>query len=272
VPGDYAVIYNINSVYSQGVRGDGVIIAVVARSDIDVGDFFDFRNAFGLSSGDLILTADGPDPGILNVDEQAEATLDVSWSGAIAPNAAVNFVVSASTNTTDGVDLSELYIIDNNAGDVMTESFGACEAAFIRAQATAISELAEQAAAQGITYMVSSGDTGSAGCDNLGETRATGPISVNMLGSTPFNIAVGGTIFNEHGQDSTYWNSSNSSTDLHSAKSYIPENAWNETCSRMPAVPATSRSWRRWRQRFLWQASLAVRRYGNSQRQCTRST
>lgn len=231
VPGDYAVIYNVNPVYSQGIRGDGVVIAVVARSDIDVGDFFDFRSAFGLSSGFLMINANGPDPGILSIDEQAEATLDVSWSGAIAPNAAVNLVISASTNTTDGVDLSELYIIDNNAGDVMTESFGACEAAFTSTQAFEISQLAEQAAAQGITYMVSSGDTGSAGCDNLGETQATGPLSVNMLASTPFTIAVGGTMFNEHGQPGTYWNSTNNPTDLHSAKSYIPENAWNETCT-----------------------------------------
>jgi hypothetical protein len=238
VPGDYAVIYNINPVYSQGIRGDGVIIAVVARSDIDVGDFFDFRNAFGLSSGFLMINANGPDPGILSFDEQAEATLDVSWSGAIAPNAAVNLIISASTNTTDGVDLSELYIIDNNAGDVMTESFGACEAAFTSTEAIEISQLAEQAAAQGITYMVSSGDTGSAGCDNLGETRATGPFSVNMLASPPFTVAVGGTMFNEHGQPGTYWNSTNNPADLHSAKSYIPENAWNETCtSGCPPFP-----------------------------------
>lgn len=238
VPGDYAVIYNINPVYSQGIRGDGVVIAVVARSDIDAGDFFDFRNAFGLSSGTLLINANGPDPGILSIDEQAEATLDVSWSGAIAPNAAVNLIISASTNTTDGVDLSELYIIDNNAGDVMTESFGACEAFFTSTEAISISQLAEQAAAQGITYMVSSGDTGSAGCDDLSETRATGPLSVNMLASPPFTVAVGGTMFNEHGQPGTYWSSTNNPADLHSAKSYIPENAWNETCtSGCPQFP-----------------------------------
>jgi len=83
------------------------------------------------------------------VADQVEATLDVTWSGAIATNATINFVISASTNTTDGVDLSELYIIDNNLTDVMTESFGACEAAFTQSQATTIAQLAEQAAAEG---------------------------------------------------------------------------------------------------------------------------
>ncbi|PYV96250.1 MAG: hypothetical protein DMG89_18325 [Acidobacteria bacterium] len=231
VPGDYAVIYNINPLYVQGIRGAGVSVGVVGRSQIDVNDVSDFQSAFNVPANFPIITVNGPDPGFFSLGEQVEATLDVTWSGAIATNATINFVVSASTNTTDGVDLSELYIIDNNLTDVMTESFGACEAAFTQSQATAIAQLAEQAAAEGITYMVSSGDTGSAGCDNLGETRAKGPLSVNMLASSPFNVAVGGTMFNEHGQDATYWSSTNDDIDLHSARSYIPEKVWNETCT-----------------------------------------
>ena len=66
--------------------------------------------------------------------------------------------------------------------------------------------------------MAATGDTGAAGCDNLGETLATGPVSVSVLASTPFTVAVGGTMFNENGHDSTYWNASNSYT-LGSAKS-----------------------------------------------------
>src|SRR5207248_3976584 len=107
-----------------------------------------------------------PDPGDLGGGEEAEATLDASWSGAVAPQAEVDFVLSSSTTTTDGVDLSELYIVDNNVAPVMTESFGSCEAFASPAEAQGLSMLAEQAAAQGITYMVSSGDSGAAGCDN----------------------------------------------------------------------------------------------------------
>ena len=229
VPGDYAVIYNINPVYSHGIHGEGTTIAVVGRTNFDQTDVFEFRSLFAAGFGPLNITLNGPDPGIVSFGEQVEATLDVTWSGAIAQGATVNFVLSASTNATDGVDLSELYIVDNNAGDVMTESFGQCELAFSSAQALGISQLAEQAAAEGITYMVSTGDTGASGCDDLGESVGGGLIYANMLSATPFNVAVGGTLFNEHGQSSLYWNSTNSS-DFHSAKSYIPENAWNETC------------------------------------------
>lgn len=177
------------------------------------------------------MVLDGPDPGDLGGSEEVEAVLDTSWSGAVAPGAFVSLVVSASTEATDGIDLSELYIIDNNLGAIMTESFGICEANATSAQAHAVSQLAEQAAAQGITYIVSTGDTGSAGCDNLGETQATGPVSVNLLAATPFNVAVGGTEFNEHGDDSLYWSTTNSQGSGTSALSYIPESVWNESCS-----------------------------------------
>lgn len=229
-PDDYATIYNINPVYQAGIDGTGTTIAVVGRSNFDNRDVSDFRNQLDLSSNLPEVILDGPDPGNLGGNEEAEAILDTTWAGAIARNAAVKFVLSASTSTTDGIILSELYIIDNNVGDVMTESFGGCEAATTTTEAAGFEALAEEAAAQGMTYVVSTGDTGAAGCDNLGETQAAGPVSVSVLASTPFTVAVGGTMFNENGHNSTYWNSTNSSS-LASAKSYIPENVWNETCT-----------------------------------------
>jgi subtilase family serine protease len=230
-PDDYRVIYNsMNSPFS----GLGVTIAVVGRSNLFNGgqDVSDFRNVFGVAGGGngLTIILNGPDPGDIGDGDELEATLDASWSGALAPSANIDFVVSGSTNTTDGIDLSELYIIENNLGAIMTESFGICEANVTPGDAQGISLLAEQAAAQGITYMVSAGDTGAAGCDNLGETTAVGGISINVLASNPFTVAMGGTLFNEHGQDATYWGTTNGSA-LGSALAYIPEDAWNETCT-----------------------------------------
>jgi hypothetical protein len=229
-PADYATIYNINPLYSGGVAGTGVTIGVVARSDLynAAEDVSDFRNVFGCC-GYPNRIYNGPDPGDLGGGEEFEATLDATWPNSVAPQASVNFVISATTNTTDGVDLSELYIIDNNLADIMTESFGSCEAASTDAEAQGIATLAEQAAAQGITYMVSTGDSGAEGCDNPNvETVATGPVSVNLLASTPYNVAVGGTIFNENGQ-TKYW-STTEGNGYESAVSYIPENVWNESC------------------------------------------
>jgi hypothetical protein len=256
-PGDYAVIYGINPVYLAGIQGNNVTIAVVGRSDIDLSDVQMFRAIFSLPSASLQIIPNGPDPGDLGGNEEAEAVLDTTWSGAVAQGASVDLVTSASTDTTDGVDLSELYIVDNNLGDIMTESFGVCEAAVTSAQLTGFSSLAEQAAAQGITYMVSSGDTGSAGCDNLGETTAAGPVSVSALASTPFNVAVGGTIFNENGHDSTYWSAS-TSTPVTVLK-YIPENVWNESCASCtnPSIAASGGGASSVVHKASWQSGLS---------------
>jgi subtilase family serine protease len=159
--------------------------------------------------------------------EEAEATLDSTWPGAIAPTAQVALVVSATTNTADGIDLSEIYIIENNFADVMTESFSACELYATDSQLAGASAMAEQAAAQGITYFVSTGDDGAEGCDDPNVAPATNPISVNYLASTAFNVAVGGTMFNEGGNPSKYWTSTTPISET--ALSYIPEDTWNDS-------------------------------------------
>jgi hypothetical protein len=228
-PYDFATIYN-SPAFNVGINGSGVTIAVVGRTNIFNGgeDLYDFDSTvFGCCGPNFQIVLNGPDPGNLGGGEEAEATLDMTWSGAAAPGATEKLVVSATTNTTDGVDLSEVYIIENNLGGIMTESFGSCEATTTDAEG--ISSLAEQAAAQGITYFLSTGDSGAAGCDNPNtELTASGPVSVNALASTNFNVAVGGTMFNENGADSLYWDTTN--TNNASALSYIPENVWNESC------------------------------------------
>jgi Pro-kumamolisin, activation domain/Bacterial Ig-like domain (group 3) len=233
-PADYSKIYNISPLYT-GIgsgSGNGILIGVVGRSNLFQGgsDVNSFVNVFQFPSPTFSVLLNGPDPGDLGGEEEAEATLDSTWSAAIAPpNAFVNLVVSASTNTTDGVDLSELFLIDHNQWEVITESFGGCEANVTAAEATGTSQLAEEAAAQGITYVVSSDDSGAEGCDSP-TSVAKGPLSVNVLASTPFTVAVGGTTFDENGSNLTYWSASNG-TGFESALSYIPEDVWNESCS-----------------------------------------
>jgi len=236
-PADYATIYNINPVYTgpPAITGSGRTIGVIARSDLfgSGSDIPNFDTVFNLSpTGSVTTIHDGADPGDIGGGEEAEATLDASWASALAPGANVYFVVSAITDTTDGVYLSELYIVDNNLADIMTESFGGCEAANT-AEAQGVATLAEQAAAQGISYFVASGDAGAEGCDSPDfETVATGPISVTLQAATPFDVAVGGTMFNENGDDSKYWNTKNNSSTFESALSYIPEDVWNESCTQ----------------------------------------
>jgi subtilase family serine protease len=59
--------------------------------------------------------------------------------------------------------------------------------------------------------------------------------AVSGLASTPYNVAVGGTEFNDTASPATYWNASNG-TGVASAKGYIPEVAWNESSYTTPGA------------------------------------
>jgi hypothetical protein len=139
-------------------------------------------------------------------------------------------VPSASTSSTAGIDLSALYVIENNLAPTVSESFGECELFLGTAGNIFESSIREQAAAQGITFINSSGDEGSARCDEFRGTTpqpATHGLAVSGLASTPFEVAVGGTDFLNFGPN---WAANN---DIHhaSALGYIPESTWNSTCT-----------------------------------------
>src|SRR5579872_3314943 len=230
-PADFATIYNLNPAYQQGIVGSGQSIAIVARSNINLSDVIQFRSFFGLPANNPQIIINGTDPGIWNSGEETEADLDVEWVGAAARGAAIKFVVSKSTNSTDGTYLSAQYIVSHDIAPIVTMSFGLCEASLGSSANAFISSLWQQAAAEGITVFVSAGDSGAAGCDSPSTTRATHGRAVNGLCSTPYSICVGGTEFNDTAHPSLYWSSKNAGSTESSALSYIPETTWNESGS-----------------------------------------
>lgn len=229
-PGDFATVYDVAPLYSSGIDGTGQTLAIVGRTNIQMSDVQTFRSLFGLASNNPTVVVNGTNPGIISMDEEAEADLDVEWSGAVAPHAAVKLVVSASTSSTDGVDLSAQYIVSHNLAAVMSTSFGSCEASMGTSERAFYSNLWQQAAAQGITAMIASGDSGAAGCDSASESKATDGPAVNGLCSSAYSVCVGGSELNESGNTGLYWSSGNSAS-YGSALSYIPEVAWNESGS-----------------------------------------
>lgn len=247
-PADFATIYNTSPLLQAGNNGAGQTIAIVGRSNVHLQDITDFRNFFGLGAGNTSVVIDGPDPGIVEGDE-SESVLDLEWANAVAPGASIVLVSAQSTETTSGIDLAALHIIENDMAGVMSVSYGICEAHLGTAGNLFIQSLWEQAAAQGITVVVATGDTGSAGCDNQNlEDIAQSGLGINGAAATAFNVAVGGTDFDDAGTQSSYWNTTNDPTTAGSARSYIPETSWNQSCAASatagnlnvcPAMPAT---------------------------------
>lgn len=239
-PGDFATIYNSKGLIGGGNDGTGQSIAIVGETNIALSDVQAYRTMFGLpasfTSANIILN--GEDPGITSTGEETEADLDTQLAGAVAPGATVKLVVSASTPASSGVDLSALYIIEHNLADVMSESYGSCESTLGAAGNAFYNSLWEQAAAQGITVVVGSGDNGSAGCDDPNTaTSASNGLAVNGLASTPFNVAVGGTDFDEVNNWTAYWSATNATTGTDmigtSALGYIPEIPWSQNCAQI---------------------------------------
>ncbi|MGA9884387.1 MAG: S53 family peptidase [Candidatus Acidiferrales bacterium] len=238
-PADFDKIYNVPS----SLTGAGETIAIVSDSDIQPTDIDQFRAAFGLPAKNFTQietdTAPGGDPGIggPNSDE-VEAILDAEWAGAVAPAAQIDLVVSPSTDTTFGGDTSALYIINDMTPTppILSYSYGECELGLGTTANQFYLTNWQQAQAEGITVLVSSGDNGSAGCDTY---EANGPpsqpaqygLEVNGVASTPYNVAVGGTDFNDINNPGTYWSAANNANTQLSALGYIPETTWNDTCT-----------------------------------------
>jgi hypothetical protein len=226
VPYDFATIYDLLPLWNAGSDGTGQTIAIVGETDINLNDPEQFRALLGLPVNNPIVTIVGTDPGVQ--PDETESDLDVEWSGAIAKGAQIDLVSSATTETTQGVDLSALYIVDNNLAPVMSESYGGCELFEGTAGNAFENAIRQQAAAEGITVLDSSGDSGAAECDS---SLATHAMAVNSLASSPYDVAVGGTDFNQYNAWSTYWSANVDPTTKQSALGYIPEIPWNDSCA-----------------------------------------
>ncbi|MBV9745886.1 MAG: S8/S53 family peptidase, partial [Acidobacteriia bacterium] len=219
-PEDFATIYNLKPLYQSGLNGSGQKIVVVGQTDIRLADIQEFRSTFNLPAINLqqILVPNSTDP-LISSGDLGESDLDLELSGAIAPNATIIFVYS------DDVETSAEYAIDQNLAPVISMSYGDCEAAYQASDATSMRALAQQANAQGITWLAASGDNGATDCygDGSGNDNV---VSVDMPASIPEVTGVGGTEFNEG--SGTYWNATNDANGG-SAISYIPETAWNDS-------------------------------------------
>jgi len=246
-PADFAVQYDLNPLYNNGNDGSGQTIAIVNEANIDVSRVNSFRSLFGLPFNPPNIIIDGNDPGIdgdNNPGEpngaSVEAYLDVEWSGAVAPKATIDLVIAADTALSSGLFLAINHAVYGNVAPVISLSFGFCEAGLGSTNAY-LNSLWEQAAAQGITVVVSTGDNGSASCDDPdSQDYAVSGKAVSGFASTPYNVAVGGTDFyysayNQgttaiNTQLATYWDTtlSNSSASA-SIKGVIPEQAWNDS-------------------------------------------
>jgi hypothetical protein len=248
VPGDAATIYDTpnayNAAFSSGTSytGAGVKIGVGGDATISASIVQTYRSLFlGNSTAPTInyCISTSSSPGYscsssssgtkIGTTDSDEAYIDTELSGGIAPGASIYYYASEDLNT--GIEAA----IDTNVVDIFSLSFGECESQLGSSNNSLINGWWSQAAGQGIAVTVSTGDSGSAGCDddNTQESAKDG-LAVSGFASTPYNIAVGGTDFyplvsSYSTYASTSLGTAGAPTYYRTAKSYIPESTWNDS-------------------------------------------
>ena len=223
-PGDLWIMYDIVPLFSSAIdiTGSGMKLAVIGQSDVNLSDIATYRNDFDLPVNPpvKVLVAGANNPGIVNGDS-GESDLDLELSGAVAPNAQIMFVYSGN------VVNSVMYAIDQAIAPVISYSYAGCEGTASPSLIAALQPLAQQANAEGITWLAASGDLGAAACD-VGHSVSQDGIAVMMPASIPEVTGVGGTTLAE-GFGNTFWSQSNGPYYGNSVLSYVPEVGWNDS-------------------------------------------
>jgi kumamolisin len=164
--------YAAQTLYAAGITGSGATIGIAGAGTIRRSDRQTFWQSQGITRTDATLQQVADAPASFN----EEATLDVEWSGGLAPGANVIFY-----GAPDNHEGSLLYAVNeavgNDAADVVSDSFAHHEAYVTSGIMTAYDTIGRFAAAMGITLLSAAGDSG----------------AVDAPSTSPWFTAVGGT-------------------------------------------------------------------------------
>lgn len=206
-PADIYAAYGVDALHAEGTTGKGQTIVIVDSygSPTVQADLDRFSDTFGLPRTTIqIIHPNGTPPfnnsvNGLQVNWAFETSLDVQWAHAIAPDAHI-VLVAANPAETEGVQgfpgifLGEQMAIDQFPGAAMSQSFAVTEQSFHSAadvQVALFDKVYQQARANHVTVLGSSGDSGTANIDKQG--RVYPFPTVNWPSSDPLVTSAGGT-------------------------------------------------------------------------------
>ncbi|HXZ05146.1 MAG TPA: S53 family peptidase [Ktedonobacteraceae bacterium] len=195
-PKQIRAAYSIQPLLNKGINGWGRTIVIVDafQSPTIRQDLNTFNKTFGIPPSTLnIIAPDGLTPfDPTNADQvgwAVEISLDVQWSHAIAPNATIDLVLAKSDQDVDILSATR-YAVDQNLGDVISQSFGENESCVDPQLLVQEHKVFQEATDKHITLLASSGDSGAAQltCDGTSYVKA-----VSSPASDPLVTGVGGT-------------------------------------------------------------------------------
>ncbi len=189
----FAAAYGFDKFYAAGNLGAGQTIALYEQEPFKTSDIEAFQQCYGTHTEVESIDV-GPeiDP---KQKEEGEANLDVEQAIQLAPEAHVLVYRAGETESAEAEILA--HWTSDNWAKVMSDSYGWCEKEYPGGKAgmATINTLLQEAATQGQTFVVASGDYGAADCSQVTPSDKT--LQVDYPGSDPFATDVGGTRLEE---------------------------------------------------------------------------
>jgi hypothetical protein len=188
-----ASAYGFPGLYQAGDQGQGETIALYELESDDPADIDAYQACYGTHAAVQDVPVDG---GAGSGPGSGEAALDIETAIGLAPKA--NFLVYQAPNSNfngPGAGPYDLFsaIVSQDRAQVVSASWGQCEALEGASDAAAEQSLFEEAAVQGQTFVSASGDSGSEDCFAVGSGATGTQLAVDDPSSQPFVLGVGGT-------------------------------------------------------------------------------
>ncbi len=180
--------YGIDSLLGDGQKGSGQTLGLYELAPHSSSDVGAYETCFGLSNAVTTAPVDGG--GSVDQGGTDEADLDIEQAATQAPGAAI--VSYEGPNTTTGIYDTWKAIVTADAAQVVSTSWGECEAdAESDGDLSSLPTLFAQAATQGQTVLAAAGDSGSEGCYAAHPANTT--LETDYPASDGEVTAIGGT-------------------------------------------------------------------------------
>ncbi len=236
---EIASAYGFSGVYATGDLGQGVTVGVYELEPNSPSDIAAYQRCYGTHTQISYVKVDG---GAGHGVGQGEAALDIEQLIGLAPDTKL-IVYQGPNNNSDNPGTGPYdtlaAMITQDKVQVISNSWGECEALEGATDAQAENTLLEEAAVQGQTFVSAAGDSGSEDCWTTppgGDPNNS--LAVDDPASQPFATAVGGTTLSTIGPPptETVWNDDN--PDVNYAAFGVQQGAGGGGISSLWQMPA----------------------------------
>jgi subtilase family serine protease len=216
-PKDISNAYDMSPLQHAGLLGEKQTIALFEMDGYlpsDITSYMQYFNPASLLTSTVssltstsTLTASAATSNLTNImvdnyngaagQDASEVSLDIEMIDSIAPHA--NMLVYEGPDTLQGMNDTYAKIVNDNKAQIVSTSWGECEAYLGNAELQLLDNLFKQGAAQGMSFFAAAGDDGAYDCGetNLGVDSPSSDPNVTSVGGTSLQLNADDTIQSE---------------------------------------------------------------------------